>query len=181
MQDRESQRFLSRQPMGLRPNCCHAVCRSAISVLLVLPFLVFGMGRAAIAADVSVGKIEVSGPWSRATPGGARVGAGYLTIRNLGGKADRLVSGTAEIAERVEVHAMRVTDGIMRMRRLTKGLEIGPSATIEFKPGGYHFMFVGLKRPIVKGESIRASLVFENAGKVEITFVAQGIGSPGPK
>jgi len=139
------------------------------------------MGRTANAAEVSVGKIKISKPWSRATPGGARVGAAYLTIRNRGSKADRLISGTTEIAERVEVHAMRVTDGIMKMRRLTKGLEIGPSASIEFKPGGYHFMFVGLKRPIVKGESIRASLVFENGGEVEVTFVAQGIGSPGPK
>lgn len=139
------------------------------------------MGGAANAAEVSVGKIKISRLWSRATPGGARVGAGYLTIRNLGSKSDRLVSGKAEIAERVEVHSMRVTDGIMRMRRLTQGLEIGPIATIEFKPGGYHFMFVGLKRPIVKGESIRASLVFEIAGEVEVTFVAEGIGSPGPK
>lgn len=139
------------------------------------------MKRAASAGQESVGQIKITKIWSRATPRGARVGAGYLTLRNQGSKADRLVSSTSEIAERVEVHVMRVSNGIMRMRRLAGGLEIGPGATIEFKPGGYHFMFVGLKRPIVKGESFRVSLVFENAGAVELVFFAEGIGSLGPK
>jgi len=139
------------------------------------------MDRAANADEGSVGKIKISKLWSRATPRGARVGAGYLTIRNLGSKADRLVSGTSEIAKRVETHVMRISNGIMRMRRLADGLEIGPGATIEFKPGGYHFMFIGLKRPIVKGESFKVSLVFENAGAVELVFSAEGVGSSGPK
>ncbi len=150
-------------------------------VLLILSCVLLDATGSASAADVSVGKIKISKLWSRATPGGARVGAGYLTIRNLGNRSDKLISGSSKIAERIEVHVMRVDAGIMRMRRLAQGLEIGPSETIEFRPGGYHLMFIGLKKTIVKGDSIKVTLVFEGAGEVQVTFVAEGIGSPGPR
>ena len=167
--------------MRMGADSRRALYRVAIVLLLMSSCIAVGMDRAANATAISVGKITISKLWSRATPRRARVGAGYLTIRNLGSKPDRLVSGTSEISERVEMHVMRITDGIMRMRRLTNGLEIRPGETIEFKPGGYHLMFVGLKQPIVKGDSFKATLVFENAGPVELVFAAEGIGSSGPK
>ena len=34
----------------------------------------------------------------------------------------------------------------MTMRPVAGGLEIRPGETIEFEPGGYHVMFMGLKR-----------------------------------
>jgi periplasmic copper chaperone A len=62
-------------------------------------------------------------PWSRATPGGAKVVAGYFTIKNSAAAPDRLVSVTADIAGRAGIHQMSMTDGMMKMRELTDGLQ----------------------------------------------------------
>ncbi len=93
-----------------------------------------------------VGALVIEAPWARATPGGAKVGGAYLKITNTGTEADRLVGGTLPVAAAVEVHEMSMTDGVMKMRKLDKGLEIKPGQTVELKPGGYHIMFTGLQR-----------------------------------
>ncbi len=36
-------------------------------------------------------QIEIESPWSRATAPGARIAAGYMTIRNKSAAADRLL------------------------------------------------------------------------------------------
>ena len=71
-----------------------------------------------------VGPLVVEAPWARATPGGAQVGGAYLKITNTGAETDRLIGGSLPIATSVEVHEMSMTDGVMRMRKLEKGLEI---------------------------------------------------------
>jgi copper(I)-binding protein len=71
---------------------------------------------------------------------------------------------------------MRMTDDVMRMRPIKGGLEIKPGETVEFKPGAFHVMFVGLKKPLIKGDHVKATLVFEKAGKVEVDFDVLAIG-----
>ena len=38
---------------------------------------------------VSVGDLVITGAWTRATPNGAKIGGGYLTIENKGTSPDR--------------------------------------------------------------------------------------------
>jgi len=38
-------------------------------------------------------------------------------------------------------------------------------------------MFVDLKKPLTKGDRIKATLTFEKAGKVEVEFTVEGIGA----
>ena len=54
-----------------------------------------------------------------------------------------------------------MTDGVMKMRLLDKGLEIKPGQTVELKPGGYHLMFMGLREGLKDGEAVKARLIFE--------------------
>jgi hypothetical protein len=68
-------------------------------------------------------------------------------------------------------------NGIMKMRPLAQGLEIKPGQTVEFKPSGYHIMFVGLKQQLEKGQHVKATLVFEKAGKVDVDFAVEGVGA----
>jgi copper(I)-binding protein len=145
--------------------------------LAVAACLLVGPASPSIAADKMVGKIHVIQPWSRATPKGARVGGGYMTIRNMGNTADRLVAVTSAIAGRVEIHEMKMDKGIMRMRPLAKGLEIPPGKSVELKPGGYHIMFLDLKKPITEGGVFMATIAFEKAGEVQIEFVGKSIGA----
>ncbi len=65
----------------------------------------------------------------------------------------------------------------MKMRPLASGIEIKPGQTVELNPGGYHVMFVGLKRQLMQGDHFKATLEFAKAGKVDVDFSVAGIGA----
>ena len=135
------------------------------------------LAQASLATAQQPSPMEVSRPWSRATPAAAPVGAGYLTLTNRGGEADRLTGGSTEVAARIEVHEMSMDNGVMKMRELPNGLEVKPGASVELKPGGHHLMLMGLKRPLKEGERFKAQLEFAKGGKAEVEFVVQGMGA----
>ncbi len=122
------------------------------------------------------GLMEIQTPWSRATPAGASVGAGYLVITNKGARSDRLLSFATDLSGQPEVHEMTNEGGVMKMRPLAKGLEIPAGATVKLEPGGYHLMLLKLKRPLVQGQRYKATLVFEKAGLIEVEFEVRAIG-----
>jgi hypothetical protein len=126
------------------------------------------------------GALVIETPWARATPAGAKVGAGYLKITNAGQQPDRLVGGALSVAGGVEIHEMTTTDGIMKMRKLAQGLEIKPGQSVEFKPGGYHLMFTGLKDGLKEKQAVKGTLVFEKAGSVEVEYHVAPIGAQSP-
>ena len=134
---------------------------------------------AAMAADATVGSIVVHQPWARATPGGAQVGGGYLTVENRGSSPDRLMGGTFAASNAFTLHSMTMDGGVMKMRP-TGPLEIPPGRSVTLDPSGIHIMFEGLKRGLKKGESIPGTLVFEHAGTVPVAFEVEGIGAKGP-
>src|SRR3982074_1213307 len=78
------------------------------------------------AQEVKAGDLVITQAWSRATPNGAKIAGGYLTIENRGSAADRLLGGSGDIAGKVEVHEMATDNGVMKMRPLDKGLTIEP-------------------------------------------------------
>lgn len=132
------------------------------------------------ADDVKAGDLVISQAWSRATPGGAKVAGGYLTIENKGTAADRLVSVSADIAGKADVHEMAMDNGVMKMRPLDKGLVIEPGKTVKLAPGGYHLMLQELKGPLKQGDKVPVTLQFEKAGKVAVSLDVQGVGAQAP-
>ncbi len=137
----------------------------------------------ALAGDISAGNLIIENPWSRATPKGAKVGAGYLGLINIGTNDDRLVSATSDVSERVEIHTMTMEAGVMKMRRLPDGLPVKARSTVTLKPGGYHLMFIDLKAPLEKDQDFNVTLTFEKTGDIDVLFKTTGIGgqSPYPK
>ena len=135
------------------------------------------IGGIAAAETYSAGGLQIGNPWARATPKGSKVSAGYLTITNKGPETDRLIGGTAVAASRFEVHDTVTENGVARMRQVS-GLEIKPGETVELRPGGMHVMFMGLKQPLSKGETVKGTLVFEKAGTIAIEFTVQAVGAP---
>jgi copper(I)-binding protein len=131
----------------------------------------------AIAAEFKAADISIETPWSRATPGGAKVAAGYLTIKNAGATPDRLVAATADVAEHTEIHQMSMTDGVMKMRQVTEGVPMPAGGTVTLAPNGYHLMFIGLEKPLKEGETFPGALTFEKAGAVAVTFEVRGVGA----
>jgi copper(I)-binding protein len=132
------------------------------------------------AQDTKSGDIVIETPWSRATPKGSPVGAGYLVIRNTGSTPDKLLGGSSDGAKDVQVHEMSMDGGVMKMRQLAAGLDVPPGATVELKPGGYHLMLMNLTKPLEKGQTLKIMLTFEHAGKVPVEFTIGGIGDTGP-
>lgn len=129
--------------------------------------------------SATIGTLSVEGAWTRATAEAARVGAGYLTIRNTGSAADTLVSVETPAAERGEIHDMTTTDGVMRMRRLAGGIEIPAGGTIELKPGGMHLMLINLKQPLVAGARVSVKLIFKSGVTGEVALPVRPIGASG--
>jgi len=114
------------------------------------------------------GAIGIEKPWARATPGGATTAAVYMTIENKAKSEDRLTGASSDAAGKLQIHEMKVVDGVMQMRELPGGLPIPADGEVALKPGGYHVMLIDLKKPLKLGETVALTLVFEKAGKVEV-------------
>lgn len=151
----------------------HSTSRLFFAALVV----VFGIE---VLQAQSPGTIVVEKPFSRATPGGAQVGAGYMTITNKGAAADRLVSASSTATDKVQIHEMSMQDNVMKMRELADGLPVGAGKTVVLALGGYHLMMMGLKSPLKAGDKVPVTLTFEKAGKVEVTLDVQAIGGSPP-
>lgn len=144
--------------------------------------IVAGTAAAAAASGnppgvVRAGAIVIEAPWTRATPAGAKVAGGYLRITNTGQEPDRLVGVSSPNASRGEVHEMSMSDGVAKMAPLEAGLPIPPGGTVELKPGGQHLMFMDLRTGLKEKDTLRATLTFEKAGPVEVSFPAGGLGA----
>lgn len=148
---------------------------------LVFASLIAGVfATAARAEDVKAGDLVISQPWTRATPGGAKTGGGFLTIENKGTAPDKLIAVSADGAGKIEVHEMVMNEGVMKMRPVEGGLAIDPGKTVKLAPGGYHLMMMNLKSPLKQGDKMPVTLEFEKAGKVAVTLDVQGVGAQGP-
>lgn len=166
-----------RRPQALLPKMTSwrdlARFYRAVGLLIVLAAM------PALAHDYQAGSIIIVNPWSRATPGGAKIGVGYLKITNTGPEPDRLIAGSVDIAEFFELHTSTVADGVASMRLIEGGLEIRAGESVELKPGGNHVMLVNLKSPLRAGRRFSGTLTFEKAGPIKVEFVVQQAGSSG--
>jgi copper(I)-binding protein len=142
------------------------------------PAVILLFAAAAQAHDYELKSLTISNPFARATPPGAAAGGVFLTIRNQGSEADRLLRATSPVAGLVELHEMTMDGGVMKMRAVSR-IEVKPGATVELKPGGLHVMLEELKRPLKQGEQLPMSLTFEKAGTVEVIVDVEAMGAMG--
>jgi copper(I)-binding protein len=129
------------------------------------------------AQNIKTGDLRIENAWSRATPGGAKIGGGYLTIINNGSAADRLIAATTSAAAKVEIHEMSMQGNVMHMQPVKSGVVIEPHKSVSLQPGGYHLMLMNLKMPLKQGDKVPVTLEFEKAGKVDVTLDVQSIGA----
>jgi copper(I)-binding protein len=154
--------------------------RKIIATTFGLVLMAGLIGSPARADDVKAGDLVISQAWSRATPNGAKIGAGYFTIENKGTAADKLIGVTGDVSPRIEVHEMSMNNGVMKMRPVDGGVSIDPGKTVKLAPSGYHLMIMDLKSPLKQGDKLPLTLQFEKAGKVAVTLDVQGVGAQGP-
>jgi copper(I)-binding protein len=136
---------------------------------------------AAVAAPLAahsfrLGALEIGHPWARQTAPGQSVGGGFLTVRNSGKQADRLLGATSPAAARVEIHSMAMDGGVMRMRPVPGGFAIPAGGTLDLKPGANHLMLIGLRKPLALGTTVPLTLRFQRSGTVTVQLKVESIG-----
>jgi copper(I)-binding protein len=134
--------------------------------LALLALAALTLSAPAFAGDYRVGGVEVRRPWTRPAQPGMN-GVGYLTLANVGKTPIKLVAIESPAAKSVTVHQSSMANGVMSMRPVT-GLTIAPGTKIEFAPGGYHLMLLGLTNAQALGGKVPVTLVFERGLKVKI-------------
>jgi copper(I)-binding protein len=100
--------------------------------------------------------------------GMAGTGAVFMRLKNEGEEADRLVGGTTDVAEVVEIHETVMEGEVMRMQMLPEGLEVPAKGEVLLKPGGYHIMLIGMKRDLAVGDRFALILQFEKSGSIAV-------------
>jgi len=114
------------------------------------------------AAAAAQGQVEARAAWARATVLGQTTAGAYMQLTSS--ERANLVGVESTVAVSAEIHETRMEGKVMRMRALSR-LELLPGKTVEFKPGGYHIMLLGLKRPLKKGEVVPVRLKLEMKDK----------------
>ena len=143
--------------------------RSAILLLFVV------LGVAAAAQEFTLGGLTITDPWSRELPPVAPNGAAYFGVENRGASADRIVSVHTPIAKRAELHAHETSGTMMSMRHV-EVVDVPAGASVPFEPAGLHVMLFELTEPLRRGTRYPLTVVFENAGAVEVTVEVRGGG-----
>jgi copper(I)-binding protein len=117
--------------------------------------------------------IYVDHPAIQEAPPSAPVLGGYAMFSNNGPEDDRLIAIESPAMEKVELHISVVTDGVARMSPMVDGLLIPAGATVWLGDAGSHAMFIKPDKRYVDGDEIPAALVFEKAGRIDVTFMVE--------
>ena len=116
----------------------------------------FVVAASAAAADA----LQVRDARALATVPGQSVAAAYMTIESPSNA--RIVSVNSGVAESVQIHAMSMQEGVMRMRRLDS-LDLPAGREVRLAPGGIHLMLAGLRHPLRAGASVKLSFTVTGA------------------
>ncbi|MDG0853436.1 copper chaperone PCu(A)C [Roseateles puraquae] len=120
-------------------------------------------------------QVKVDDPWVRATVAPQKATGAFMQLTST--KAAKVVAASSPVAEMVEIHEMKMDDGVMKMRAVD-ALALPAGQPVALKPGSYHVMLMGLKAPIKAGDTVPLTLTVEGEDKqrttVEIKAEARG-------
>ena len=130
------------------------------------------LGFVTLSASAASADIQILDPWVQAAPPNVKVMAAYLEIKNNGEKPQTLTNVSSPAFDQVEVH-QSVMHGNMAHMEHQKEVVILPKASVALKPGGMHFMLMGIKKPLNIGDPVPMSLIFKNGEKVAFTAIVR--------
>ena len=116
--------------------------------------------------ETKIGSLMIQDLRARATAPEAPVGAGYLTIMNMGEQEDVLIRVNAPFAGQTEIHEIKMDGDVAKMRPLQSGLKIPAGQSVNLTPGGLHLMFMDLQHPLKAGDTHTIVLHFKYHGEV---------------
>ncbi len=134
------------------------------------------ISTAAHAHGFTAGDLEIIHPSIPQPAAAAKSAAGYMGITNKGAEADHLIGVETDAAEKSEVHVTKVgDDGVATMSHV-ESIEIPAGDTVQLERGGLHVMLMGLNGTLNQGDMVKATLIFEHAGRVDVEFMVDAPG-----
>jgi copper(I)-binding protein len=113
------------------------------------------------------GEIEILAPVIRFSPPGMDMSVAFLKIVNKTKDDFKIIKVSGSFAKNFELHNMQMIEGRMQMRPV-ESILVKNNSSIELKSGGYHIMVFGIKKPLVKGEHQKFSLILDNKKEIEV-------------
>jgi copper(I)-binding protein len=95
-------------------------------------------------------------------------------LHNNGAEAVQLIAVSSDSAERVEIHAHRHNNGMMRMEKIDS-VSLPAGSDFVFMPGDHHLMLINLNRSLTAGDTVRLKLEFNHAEPLIIDAPVQNI------
>ncbi len=145
------------------------------SALLGIP-----AGAYAANATATATTITVIDPYIRLAPPAARVTAAFMVLRNNGTSELRLIGVDNAAAKITELHEHTNDDGVMKMRQV-KAITIPAGGEAILQPGGMHVMLIDLLVPLKSGDSIPATLRFDNGSSQAINLPVRPSAATAPQ
>ena len=121
---------------------------------------------------VAAGHLVVAHAWIRAAPPGATMLAGYAVLKNAGDAPVVVIGASGADFGDVSLHESFSENGVERMRPLGN-VTIAPGASVEFVPGGKHFMLMDGKRELKSGDSVKIHISTKSGLGAEADFVVR--------
>jgi copper(I)-binding protein len=113
--------------------------------------------------------LEIVHPWTPETVREATTARVFMTIKNGGRVADRLISASTPRAERVELAAGEdAKDG-----KSPAPFSIGPGKVLVLHTGGQHLILTGVRKALHAYDDFKLALVFEKAGRVVVDVMVE--------
>jgi periplasmic copper chaperone A len=132
--------------------------------LFALPLLL--LPRSAFAHSYTLGALAIGHAWAKPSTGAET--EAMMPVANSGSAGDALISASTPVADRVEFRVENV--------KFDK-LELAVGRPFPMRPKGTHLQLIGLKKPLVKGDVVPLTLVFEKAGTIDVELHVEN--SPG--
>ena len=124
--------------------------------------------------------LTVEGVWSRPSAAVDGVAAAYMTLRNSSDVDEVFITAASPAAGAVELHeTTEDAEGMMSMSPVAS-ITVPAGGDVVLEPGGYHLMLVDLPEPLAEGDSVDLTLVFQNAGAVQVTSTVMAMDATGP-
>lgn len=146
---------------------------------LVVVLVLFGMVACSGEPASNVTSLDASAAYFNRPVPGSSVTAAYMTLSNLSAEEKTLVAFSSAAADRVELHNHIHSDGQMQMRQVEQ-LRMSAGEVVEFAPGGYHLMLMGVIDDLAVAERVTVTLTMSDGKSVDVEFGARDLVSPTP-
>ena len=123
--------------------------------------VITALGLAAFSLS-AMADVAVKDAWVRGTTPAQKATGAFMEITSS--EAASLLSASSPVAGVVEIHTMKMEDGVMKMRAIPK-LDLPAGKGIKLQPGGNHVMLMDLKQQMKKGDVVPITLKIEGKDK----------------